>query len=177
MIPYAGIGSRSITETEQQLIERIAKKLSKHCVVYSGNADGADIAFQTGSAGKCVIMLPWKNFNRKNYSTVNALASYDLGKSIEGNKAVDEHHPAPTRLSPGARLCIARNYHQIMGYDKYPPVKFVVCCANVGPDMQIIGGTGHACRLAEQNGIPVFNIRSHGWDLRLHRFVKGLLHD
>ncbi len=71
---------------------------------------------------------------------------------------------------------MARNWHQIVGYDSYPPVSFVVCCANES-NGEVIGGTGQACRIAKDFNIPIFNIRN-GWDNQKEAFsalVKGLV--
>lgn len=175
MMAYAGIGSRRITEEEKTIIENLARQLSKDFIVYSGNADGADIAFQTGSDRKCVIMLPWTTFNSLHYNTDRALDAFSVGKLEEGQKAIEEFHPAPDKLSQGARLCIARNYYQIHGFDDYPPIKFVVCCSDTNADGEVIGGTGHAVRIAKHLGVPVFNIRELGWDHALHLHISEVL--
>lgn len=175
MIYYAGIGSREITEDESELIIKIGKKLSTRCILYSGNADGADISFQKGSEGRCVIMLPWKNFNKQNYSLDNCLDSFVVGETEEGNKAVDRFHPAPQSLKAGGRMCICRNYHQVMGYDNYPKVTFVICCADQDKTGNVLGGTGQAVRVARANNIPVFNMRADRWRMSFREFLEGLL--
>lgn len=160
MLCYAGIGNRTITKIESELIIEIAKELaSKEAIVYSGNAKGSDIAFQTGSNGKCVLMLPWKNFNAKEYDVSKSLAFFDVGSTEEGNDSVDKFHPSPQRLSRDSKRLIARNYHQVSGYANYPEVAFVACCADETADGEVLGGTGQACRIAKHNGIPVFNLR------------------
>ena len=177
MITYAGIGSRTITKEEESLIIKISETLSsKRLVVYSGNAEGSDIAFQTGSKGKCVLMLPWHKFNESMYDVNNSLANYSLGKSKEALLTVDKYHPAALNLSFGAKAMMARNWHQIAGYDIYPQVSFVVCCADVS-NGKVSGGTGQACRIAEDLGIPVFNIR-HEWKEQRHvlkKLIKSLI--
>lgn len=164
MIAYAGIGSRKITPEETQLIEKIAGKLADAgIIVYSGNADGSDIAFQRGSRGKCVLLLPWKKFNNQMYDVTNALDCFDVGKTPEGKASIAKYHPAPQSLSFGGQCMMARNWHQIIGFGKYPPVSFVVCCALRDEDGKIVGGTGQACRIAEERGLPIFNIRDPEW--------------
>jgi hypothetical protein len=55
-----------------------------------------------------------------------------------------------------------RNAHQIFGwYDKWPNVKFVTCCADTDARGKVVGGTGHACRIAKSVGIPIYNIREY----------------
>jgi hypothetical protein len=175
MISYAGIGSRRITEQEEQLIIKISGKLADSgMVVYSGNADGADISFQKGSGGKCVLMLPWTKFNTKKYDVMNSLARFSLGKSPDGLVAIDKYHPSPASLTFGGRSMMARNFHQIMGYDVYPKVSFVVCCSDRDENKNVIGGTGQACRIAIDNGIPVFNIRDENWNVPFVTFLNGI---
>jgi hypothetical protein len=177
MIAYAGIGSRKITPEEENLIHKIAEKMaSLGIIAYSGNAEGSDIAFQTGSNGNCVLLLPWKKFNNNAYDVTKALANYDVGKSPEGLATIAKYHPAPQNLSYGGKLMMGRNWHQIVGYDIFPKVSFVICCANEN-ESGIIGGTGQACRIATDLGIPVFNIRKD-WDSqkdKLKELVKELL--
>ena len=43
---YAGIGSRSITEKETETILKVADSLSKKFILFSGNSEGSDIAFE-----------------------------------------------------------------------------------------------------------------------------------
>jgi hypothetical protein len=173
MLSYAGIGSRDITEKETELIMKVADKLSKNFVCYSGNAEGADIAFQHGSNRNCVIFLPWRGFNSDKYDFHNALAVFDVGKSAAGMESVAKYHPNPN-LKYGAKMLMARNYHQVMGYEKYPPASFIVCCADE-IDGEVQGGTGQACRIAQDLVIPRINIRVKGWNEKLSKTVKYLL--
>ncbi len=173
MFAYAGIGSRRITFEEEKAIRRIAKKLSElNFWLYSGRADGADIAFELGAdSNKSVIMLPWKDFNGKVFSN----KSFVVGDKEEGLSAIDYFHPFPRGLSRGGRALMCRNYYQVHGYDRYPQVEFVLCCAGVDHNGKVCGGTGHAVRIAIDKGIPYFNIREHGWEDRLMDLVNVLL--
>jgi hypothetical protein len=173
MLSYAGIGSRDITKKEENQIIHLAAILSKKYIVYSGNATGSDIAFQRGSDGKCVIFLPWYNFNKNEYDPENSLAHYSVGNSIEGVESVKEFHPAGGRLSPTIIPLMARNYHQIFGYEEYPKVSFVVCCADPMKN-GVKGGTGQAIRIANAKNIPWVNIREAGWDIKLKAIIKTL---
>jgi hypothetical protein len=170
MIAYAGIGSRNITDRERNLLMKIAKELSKKYILYSGNADGADIAFQEGSNGKCVVFVPWFYFNREKYDHEKAIF-IDPDITQENDESVQEFHPNADRLKPGARAMMRRNYHQVMGYEphKLPKVKFVVCCADTTPDGGVKGGTGQAVRIAKSQGIPVINIRDMNWKEKLKK--------
>lgn len=176
MITYAGIGSRQISQTEKATILEIAGRLAKlEYVVYSGNADGSDMTFQTGSGGKTVLMLPWKGFNNKVYNVENSLAWFDLGNGHDGQSSVKEFHPAPDNLSSGANKMMARNYYQIHGvpYKGFPQVSFVICCADQDKN-GIKGGTGQAVRIATSMWIPVVNIRAEGWEDRLEGVLESI---
>lgn len=158
MISYAGIGSRGITTDERLNVEDFAREMAKlvlpngalpdaphakDVVVYSGNADGTDIAFQTGSKGKCVIFMPWMGFNSNKYHTDTVGCALDVivaSGTVAGNASVEQFHPAPRKLAIGPYKLMCRNYHQVMGNEgqpngvKYaklwPKVAFVVCCAD-----------------------------------------------
>jgi hypothetical protein len=173
MLSYAGIGSRTITKDEEETIHKIADKLSKKFVLYSGNAPGSDQAFQNGSNGKCVLFLPWASFESDKYDFYKALDFFDVGKSEEGMKSIEKYHPNP-HLKYGAKLCLARNYHQIHGYKMYPRVSFVICCADEDDKGNILGGTGFACRIAKELSIPIINIRQKDWKTRLSDVISAL---
>lgn len=173
MIPYAGIGSRRITPKEDVIIKKIAEKLSSKFILYSGNAEGSDIAFQSGSNGNCVIMLPWKSFNENMY-TGGYIEKCIVGDTVEGRASIDKYHPRPSVLSRGAKALMGRNYHQIHGYGDHKMVKLVVCCAD--PDGNgVKGGTGQAVRMAQDLGIPVVNIRVENWSEKLKEICMKLI--
>jgi hypothetical protein len=169
---YAGIGSREISDDERTEIIRVASALgSDGWVCYSGNTAGADVAFQLGSAGRCVIFLPWLGFNFSVYNAAHhSLALFVAGQSKRGLRAISQYHPAPHVLTASARMLMARNYHQVMGYEttpqSWPRVEFILCCATVVDD-QVQGGTGQACRIAIDQKIPIINIRYPGWKEKL----------
>ncbi len=181
MISYAGIGTRDINSFEMIRIRTIAKQLAKkNYILYSGNAEGSDVAFQAGSNSQCVLMLPWSGFNREVYDPGASIESFDLGDSVEGLASIEmfrgqKVHPNPRALDrfPGGKRMMARNYHQVFGYRQYPTVSFVVFCANE-KNGKVDGGTGQAVRLARIAGIPTFNIRTEGWGKALGEFLRTL---
>lgn len=166
MLTYAGIGSRSITEKETETIIKIANKLSKKFILFSGNSEGSDIAFERGSNNRCVLFLPWTSFNAEKYQLINCLDSYVLGKSEIGNKSIDRYYPNQS-IKYGVKMMMSRNYHQVMGYNEYPKVSFLICCANENSNGDVEGGTGHVVRIARDHNVPVINIRIKGWRKKL----------
>ncbi len=169
---YTGIGSREITPEETHKITVIASKLSKKFIVYSGSAPGADATFQRGSNGKCVIFLPWEDFNKEEYDPNNSIAHFDVGNTTIGNEYASKFHPTYSRLSKGAKRMMCRNTHQILGYKDYPRTSFVVFCANEVAGIPQ-GGTAQAIRIARSIGIPTFNIRTNEIE-KLSNYLKGI---
>jgi hypothetical protein len=172
MICYAGIGSREITEEEARKILLISSKLSKRFTVYSGNADGSDITFQRGSGGKCVIYLPWVDFNKNEYDPKHSIAYFDVGSTSIGQEYAKKYHPVYSKLSRGGKALMCRNTHQILGYKEFPRVSFVVYCATE-IDSQPQGGTRQAVSIARDIGVPTFNIRNNEIE-KLSNYLKEL---
>ena len=186
-IYYAGIGSR---KTPLHILERfkeIGTLLAKEgCILRSGRAVGADSYFERGCRsvmGDCEIYVPWVGFPRDGeLSEYPAISFYELSDIMQerARASVNTYHPAPYRLSAGARLLMARNYFQIYG-DSTTAQKtdFIVCYT---PDGKASGGTGQALRMAEHENIPIFNAHDHendmGWFIGdimeyVHRLYKN----
>lgn len=165
---YAGIGSRETPEHILHRMREIAEKLDGlGLVLRSGNADGADKAFQSGSSNM-QVMLPWDGYN-------GALAdchTYFLGATREAEAFTAPYHPAWDRCSQGARKLHARNATILGGLLLDEPVSFVVCWTKDGKDT---GGTGQALRMTETNQIPVFNLFHDDAEDRLNNHLYELL--
>lgn len=175
MKSYTGIGSRDISELEKQIILDLSKRLSIEYTVYSGNADGADIAFQTGSGENNIAFLPWTGFNKEAFNyEIFSKDYFVVGQEKDGLDSVAKYHPNGRFLRYGARCLMARNYYQIMGYSTYPRSSFVICCASPMDDGSdnVEGGTGQAVRIAIDLQIPVVNIRKQGWEQKLKAILK-----
>jgi hypothetical protein len=171
---YTGIGSRDITYQEAQDIKEISSKLSNAgWTVYSGNAQGADIAFQLGSQGKYVTWLPFPGFNYQRFKPEYNKMVCDL--SEEAKKSVSKYHPAPDKLKSGHQLMMARNYHQVMGCPQksLAPSKLVICCATPQGNT-CRGGTSQAVRVAIDKGIPWVNIRLPNWRSELNEVLEKI---
>jgi hypothetical protein len=173
---YAGIGTRDLTIGEHLVIGKVAKLLANmNVLLYSGNAPGSDQAFQKASNGKNIVFIPWDGFEQISFDyKKESIGYYVMGNSPEGQKSIDQFHPAPMSLSRGARSLMARNYHQIVGTGSYPTVSFVVCCADPKSNNEVAGGTGQAVRIANSMKIPVFNIRADGWQPAFKDFCLKL---
>ena len=148
---YTGIGSRQTPPPMLKLIVKVAQQLAaSDYVLRSGGADGADNAFEVGcdkAHGRKEIYLPWKGFNGNPspYSFVSKEA-IELAKSL---------HPAWDKCSQGARKLHGRNCYQLLGLDLNKPSDLVVFWT-IGD--QKSGGTATVLRLAEKEGVPVYNL-------------------
>lgn len=159
MIYYAGIGSRKTPPDILDEMIAFGQFAAAHmAVLRSGAADGADSAFETGAmlwGGHTEIFLPWKEFNQH--------PSTMFPPSADAFKLAADIHPAWNRLSKPAKLLVARNMHQVLGYSLRSPVKFVICytpdgCESHETYSHRTGGTGTAIKLASLNNIPIFNL-------------------
>jgi hypothetical protein len=170
---FCGIGSRS---TPPEIIEQM-KDVAGVCyamgyTLNSGGADGADTAFEDvydSFNGPMNVFLPWPKFNN-NHSTFKR-------PKPEAYQIAAEIHPAWEFLKEPGRALIARNMHQVLGWDLKTPVEFAVCWTMDGCESHEnysvrTGGTGAAIALASLNDIPVFNLCNTG---RLDDLVTFLM--
>lgn len=173
---YAGIGSRKISVEEEIYITDLAKKFSeKGFILYSGHADGADMAFEKGAdPDKSVIWLPWEGFNGKLFTE----KAFVVGGRND-RKDTLKYHPNYKSLYRSAKGLMIRNSFQVLGDPPvYPMVDFVVCCSDplrrstLGLGDGVQGGTGHAIRIANAYYIPWFNIRVLEERKRLEEFLS-----
>ena len=149
---YAGIGPRSSPSDVQHSMKSIARQLSPTgWCLRSGNATGADQAFQRGATQKN-IFLPFQNFNFMFADNKTAAYVEPCEQQIE---IAARHHPAWKNCSDVAKALLARNVLIILGEHLDDPVEMVVTWFPEGYS----GGTMHALRIASTYGIPVFNIR------------------
>jgi hypothetical protein len=168
---YAGIGSRQAGKEEIDRAFAIARALrADGWVLRSGHAPGMDQAFESPAGADAEIYLPWSRFEQEVGIAPGARVYPD--PTDEAMAIAQTYHPAWYALRQGGRKLMARNVHQVLGYDCKTPVAFVVCWT---PGGQITGGTGQAIRIAMDRQIPVYNIGSQaGVDAMLNTFVIDL---
>lgn len=174
---YAGIGSRDTPDNVLLQMEGIAKILKDMgWVLRSGHADGADMAFESGSQGQNQIWLPWKGFN---YDSLLSKAMPKTGHySIQANWKADQiaaaFHPNWNACSEGAKKLHTRNVYQVLGpglgvVQQDTVSKVVICWTKDG---KASGGTGQAIRIAEGTGIPVINLQHADAMEQLEKFFN-----
>ena len=164
---YAGIGSRETPAEVIEKMEKIASLLEKRgWILRSGGAPGADSAFERGvkDPKNKQIFLPWSGFQDRDGEEEGELV-FDKNEKW-AIKIAKKFHPDFASLKKGGKLLMCRNTHQIFGPEKDSERSlFVVCWTKGGVDTR---GTGQAIRIANEYGVPVFNLfhESHEYKLR-----------
>lgn len=163
---YTGIGSRHITDPT---IKEIMVKLGYYLaldgwILRSGGADESDEYFEMGADLAClktklknkIIFLPWKGFNTNpsKWFNVNTEAILHAKKYLIYFDKLKE---------PTQKL-MARNSYQVLGYFLNKPSKFLICwtpdgCKSIIERTKETGGTGQAISIADDNKIPIFNLK------------------
>ena len=142
---YTGVGARKTPQDVLDLMSRIAFRLAQAgWKLRSGGAEGADLAFEVGSAGRCEVF-------RAQDATDEAMA------------IAARFHPAWSRCGGYVKRLHGRNAFQVLGRDLKTPSSFLLCWT---PDGVIdhehrtvtTGGTGTAISIASAYGVPVFNL-------------------
>lgn len=173
---YTGIGSRETPTSVLGEMQVLAAALAQAgYTLRSGGADGADMAFEQGArtapSTPMEIYLPWPGFNGST-SPLNRVER----RALEVARRL---HPAWDRLSQGAQKLHGRNCYQVLGFSLNVLSQFVVCwtadgCESHRTRSTRTGGTGTAIVLAEQHGVPVFNLNKSGRRAALAELLKTL---
>jgi hypothetical protein len=169
---YSGIGSRETPAEILHLMRRIALVFDHlGWTLYSGHAPGADQWFESGSTRK-KIFLPWQQFEGSDSQYIH---DFDSANGKLAEKTVDIYHPAPWRLSTGARALMARNCYQISGWGHTPQElsDLVICWTKDGRDS---GGTGQAIRIALSCDVPVVNLHDQNEFVSYKEWVEQYAH-
>ena len=173
---YCGVGSRDTPPDILQLMEAIAVELRENgYVLRSGHADGADKAFERGSAGINQIWLPWQGFNYVDEENFPKEGHFHIRDNWMADKVAAYHHPNWKACADGVRKLLTRNVYQVLGpglgvVQQETMSKFVVCWTKDG---KASGGTGQAIRIAEGYKIPVFNLQHTDGFEKLAAFLQG----
>jgi hypothetical protein len=145
----------------------IGKSLASSCVLRSGHADGADLAFELGcdqNQGNKEIFIPWNGFNGARVRNGFIVPPW-TDKALE---IASKAHPTWDRCSIAAKKLHTRNVYQLLGINLNDPVDMVICWT---PNALGSGGTGQAIRIAKSLGIPVFDIASQEQAILCYKFI------
>lgn len=165
---YAGIGSRETPSEVILMMLQVAVKMdSLDWTLRSGNADGADKAFQSGTENK-EIHLPWPGYNHAPEDDPRYLVPMPTPQMCQ---VAADHHPNWANLKDSVRLLMIRNVTIVLGQDLLDPVEFVCCWT---PGGQLKGGTAHGIKVARAFYIPVFNLANHQDQTALANMVSKL---
>lgn len=152
---FAGIGSRDTPAPILREMEEISAFLTKQgYILRSGGAKGADKAFEAGvcSPQAKEIFLP-----------------IDAEFTPETVSMTERYTDIPLRrMREYTRKLLIRNTYILLGKNYNEPVDFVICWT---PNGEAVGGTRYGIRLAEDHGIPVYNLASERSKKDLYVFI------
>jgi hypothetical protein len=170
MKAYTGIGSRRTPLDILNQMSLIAESLQNTYVLRSGHAPGADIAFEDGiSTNHKEIFIPWKGFNGSSSPLYNQPA--------ESFYIASQLHPNWKNLKESVKKLMARNVQQVLGLELNNPSKFVICwtpdaCMSHKSRSKDTGGTGLAISVADNNNIPIINMKYKLWIDLFEEIIK-----
>ena len=187
------VGSRDCTKGEYRFFVALAAALvASGNVVYTGDADGIDMASREGATAMCCELNMTLHESLKNFMPKDGHRGFlknkvniDCSKDIawKGAKRIAQNfHPALkwmnednldnyTGLSDkmkGLLDLMTRNVFQIYGEELSQPTNYVVCCAppksmdSEGRVSDVEGGTGQAVRIAYASNKTILNLRQEG---------------
>ena len=174
---YTGIGSRRVPSDIALRMENFAIEFAaKDYTLRSGGANGSDVAFERGcdrQHGKKEIYLPWKGFNGSDSDL------YDCYGNMHTTMAKLVYGPRWSEISDAVKKLMTRNTAQVVGLNDLDVAysSFVVCwtpdgCETAKTRKRDTGGTGQAIALADELGIPVFNMANDDFDKKVARYTK-----
>lgn len=169
---YTGVGSRETPDDIIKVMNQLGKKLADQgWVLRTGGAKGADQAFELGWVHhvqenkiftKAEIFLPWngyENHTRDAMFGCNILPDLDdEGLCIVAEGIAASTHPNWSACKQGARKMHTRNVYQVLGRDLKTPSNMLVAWTKLTKKGDPMGGTATAIKLAQNHGIPCFNL-------------------
>ena len=157
---YAGVGSRETPEeTRRVMTETAARLAGMGWALRSGNAIGADLAFERGApVSQQESYLPWPK-DGVPHGIVNITPEHTrLMRSVYASPYGEPWTP---RMSRATTLLMTRNGNQVFGQDFTEPSDVVICWTPGGEDK---GGTRQAIALARLVNIPMLNLGLPEWE-------------
>jgi len=162
LVHWTGIGSRDTPLDVLKVMTTFSSMLNRNqdakYVLRSGNARGADKAFEKG------VRMQYENSLKELDVRVESYTVQDLTPGCWSFHTVRKYHPYVAKgghLHPYVRKLMARSAYQVLGKDGKTPSKFLVCWTPDGATSKttiITGGTGQAIRIANDYSIPVYNL-------------------
>jgi len=168
---YTGIGSRELSDEQKTFIYWLACEM--HDLGYtlrSGDADGADTAFQSGAGKLFETWIPWTSFAKGPSRELQTQKEF-----LEAEEYLLESDIIPwfKAMGPASQAFHGRNYRQVFGRNKILPE---VCfyCAPDDLNGVPVGGTRTAVLVSRNEGIPTINVFTEEGQEDARRFVHDL---
>lgn len=154
---FAGIGPRTTPQPILESMARLSQMMTMNgWKLRSGNARGADQAFQSGSnQNQREIFLPWEGYENGRSNEID-MAVHPITPMILS--IAETCHPDWEACKSGARSLLCRNVPILLGEDLAVPVQFVATWI----PQAYSGGTRHALNIAEMHDIRICNL-ADGW--------------
>ena len=168
---YTGVGARVTPPAIQKLMTQIAHELKKKDFILrsGGQFKGADQAFYDGTRPQQrQIFYPrhWVTYSK-------GLPTIDKAYEI-----AERHHPYWRELSLEVKNLMARNVHAVLGPNLDNPSEFLICWTKDGcfkKEMRTkeTGGTGHTISVADEAGVPIFNLKNEQhYEYVMYQLIK-----
>lgn len=160
-------------------MEQLGSTLSnKTYILRSGNAEGADQAFERGviNSSYPVLMdvyVPWESFITPLAKPVCYKVVKEFPNFKEALEIARSVHPAWDRCSNGAKMLHARNAYQILGHNLNQPSIAVFYYAEPLSNGMVKGGTNTAVQIAKRWNIPTFNLYFPFVQSVVHQYIAA----
>lgn len=160
---YTGIGSRELPKHVLIFMRDVGIRMAKRgYVLRSGGAKGADTAFEIGAIrgkGGIEIFIPWNGFNdrfeKDGTYFVPTREMFETAKAALINQNIIKWFED---MKQGVQKLHARNYYQIHGFDMEENSMVCLYACPEDDKGKPTGGTRTAVMLAQNAGIPTYNL-------------------
>jgi cell division protein ZapA (FtsZ GTPase activity inhibitor) len=170
MIKFAGIGSRDLPGDACEFCTHIGKQLfDMGWFLRSGNAKGADQAFEAAFLTNKQILMPWPNHNSRAEGPMHVA----VPENQEMERVAAHFHNNWAGITEYARKLFTRNVAIIAGINLDDPVDVVVYAQDPTKDNWPFGGTNHAIRVARHLKIHCYNILSQKGQEGLEAWIES----
>lgn len=158
-VVYAGIGSRRTSPETLEVMTEVARLLAEQSwILRSGNAEGADAAFEAGAPVHLLeSYLPWAK-DSVPHGIVHD--SPEMAKLMQTTYTTESGTPWSPTMKRAVTQLMTRNGNQIFGTDFSEPSDVVICYTSHGDP---VGGTRQAMKLADLAGVPILNLGLKQW--------------
>lgn len=158
-VRYTGVGSRETPKEVMDEMRGVAEILAdQEWILRSGNAIGADSAFESGSP----LNLTESYLAHPKASVPHGIVEItpEHSRLFRSVYRTPSGGPAPATMKEISVLLMTRNGNQVFGPDFSNPSDVVICWTPYGDP---VGGTRQAIALAKLIDIPIINLGDRAW--------------